>query len=56
MLRAQLTNILSFINNDGDDEIDIVWTFAWNRVNIFCFWSWNIKFWNKRPSLINTPL
>ena len=25
MLRAQLTNILSFITDDDDDEIDIVW-------------------------------
>ena len=51
-----LMNIQSFITNDNDGEIDIVWTLAWNCVNSFYFWGWNIKFWNKRPSLINASL
>ena len=43
MLRAQLTNILSFIPNDDDGEIDIVQTFARNRVNIFYFLNFEIN-------------
>ena len=40
-------------HSDVESAVNAV---TWNCVNIFYFWSWNIKFWNKRPSLINASL